>query len=107
MEEKVDLNLIELHERKIDTLKKLPTEKQANPGLIDKNKASGFMKADIYNIADLVRFFPKRYIQRELITSIQDVNSDDDGNEINWFDDLKFEFYNKTIPYLYSYYRYI
>jgi len=82
VEEKVDLNLIELYERKIDTLKKLPTEKQANPGLIDKNKASGFMKSDIYNIADLLRFFPKRYIQRELITSIQDVNSDDDGNEI-------------------------
>lgn len=82
MEEKVDLNLIELHERKIDTLKKLPTEKQANPGLIDKNKASGFMKANIYNIADLVRFFPKRYIQRELITNINEIDSDDDGNEI-------------------------
>ena len=82
MKEKVDLNLIELFERKIDTLKKLPTEKQDNPGLIDKNKASGFRKAGVYNIADLVRFFPKRYIERELITNIKDLDINDDNNEI-------------------------
>ena len=82
MEEKIDLNLIALSERKIDTLKKIPTEKQINPGLIDKNKASGFKKANINNIADLVRFFPKRYIERGLITNISDLDSNDDNNEI-------------------------
>ena len=82
MEEKIDLNLIELSERKIDTLKKIPTEKQINPGLIDKNKASGFKKVNINNIADLVRFFPKKYIERELITNISELDSKDNNNDI-------------------------
>ena len=74
MKETIALNLIELSNLKIETLKKIPSSKQINPGPIDKNKVSGFKKGNIYNIADLIRFFPKRYIERDQITNIADLN---------------------------------
>ena len=74
MKEKIDLDLIELSNLKIETLKKIPSSKQLNPGQIDKNKASGFKKGKINNIADLIRFFPKRYIERDQITNIADLD---------------------------------
>ena len=74
MKDKIDLNLIDLSNIKIETLKKIPSSKQINPGLIDKNKVSGFKKGNIFNIADLIRCFPKRYIERDQITNIANLN---------------------------------
>ena len=70
MQEKIDLNLIELSKIPIDTIKKIPTEIEPSPGLIDKNKIAGFKYANINNVAELIRFFPKKYIERDHITDI-------------------------------------
>ena len=73
MQEKIDLNLIELSKIPIDTIKKIPTEIEPSPGLIDKNKISGFKYENINNVAELIRFFPKKYIERDHITDINDI----------------------------------
>ena len=73
MQEKIELNLIELSKIPIGTLKKIPTELEPTPGLIDKNKISGFKSANINNVAELIRFFPKQYIERDHITDISEI----------------------------------
>ena len=70
MQEKIDFNIIELAKIEVDTIKKIPTKQEPNPSLIDKNKITGFKLAEIYNVADLIRFFPKKYIERDRITLI-------------------------------------
>jgi len=74
VKEKIDLDLLQLSNLKIESLKKIPSSKQINPGPIDKNKASGFKKGNINSVADLIRFFPKKYIERDQISNISDLD---------------------------------
>ena len=82
MQEKIELNLIELSKIPIDTLKKIPTELEPTPGLIDKNKISGFKSANINNVAELIRFFPKKYIERDHITDISEIREKSKDQEV-------------------------
>ncbi len=84
---KIDLNLLTLSDKSlwgVENLKEIPSSTGSSTKKISKNKINGFKSVNILTYADLIRYFPRRYIERSKIMSIKEISQSDVKGEVTF-----------------------